>query len=106
MKKIILGNAFSLNMLGDLLPNVKVSIDAVSVDEIKTSGFHSVVGHADTANVLSDVLGVSVVCNRETVSLKKDDVLYVAQLMGGRLPEGSTKLPEGYSFTFLKVTIL
>ena len=33
------------------------------------------------------------------------DTLYVAQLMGGRLPEGTTKLPEGFWFKFFKVTV-
>jgi len=32
-------------------------------------------------------------------------VLYVAQLQGGRLPEGSTTLPEGFSFKLLKINV-
>ena len=39
-------------------------------------------------------------------NLKKGDTLYVAQLTGGRLPEGATELPEGFSFKFLKVELL
>lgn len=31
--------------------------------------------------------------------------LYVAQLQGGRLPEGATKLPDGFKFRFLLVHI-
>jgi hypothetical protein len=27
-------------------------------------------------------------------------------LVGGRLPEGATTLPEGFSFTFVKVEVL
>lgn len=34
------------------------------------------------------------------------DVAYVAQLQGGRLPEGSTTLPKGFSFKFIKATIV
>lgn len=49
------------------------------------------------------VLGVAY--NRVNLKLKPGDVLYVAQLVGGRLPEGTTTLPEGYSFKFLKVTV-
>lgn len=60
----------------------------------------SAVGHADTARVL----GVEM--NRISVTLKKGDVAYVAQLQGGRLPEGSTTLPEGFSFKFIKVEVL
>jgi len=60
----------------------------------------SCVGHADTAAVLG------VACNRVSISLDKGDELYVAQLVGGRLPEGSTTLPDGFHFNFVKVTLL
>lgn len=59
----------------------------------------SVVGHPDTARVLG------VKFNRVSIRLAKGDVLYVAQLVGGRLPEGATTLPEGYSFKYLKVEV-
>ena len=38
-------------------------------------------------------------------AVKKGDIAFVAQLQGGRLPEGSTTLPEGFSFKFLKVIV-
>ena len=74
----------------------------ISIAEVETlpQGLESAVGHQDTANVLG------VPMNRVSIALKKGDTLYVAQLMGGRLPEGSTTLPDGYSFKFIKVTIL
>ena len=59
----------------------------------------SAIGHQDTANVL----GVQM--NRTNVSLASGDVAYVAQLVGGRLPEGSTTLPDGFMFKFVKVTV-
>lgn len=59
----------------------------------------SCIGHADTAAVL----GVSM--NRVNVKLKKGEQFVVAQLQGGRLPEGSTTLPEGFSFKFFLGTI-
>ena len=62
-------------------------------------GLESAIGHQDTANVLG------VPCNRINVSLKRGDVAFVAQLQGGRLPEGSTTLPEGFAFKFLKVIV-
>ena len=94
-KKEFLCNAFSLQMLQDFPCNVKI-------EEVKSlpSGLISAVGHLDTANVLG------VPCNRINVSVTKGDVLYVAQLQGGRLPEGSTTLPEGFCFKFIKVTVL
>lgn len=63
-------------------------------------GLTSAIGHADTAAVL----GYPV--NRVNVHLAKGDTAYVAQLQGGRLPEGCTTLPEGFFFKYVKVEIL
>ena len=104
MKKIFLGNAFSLQML-DLTKGASVDIVPVTKEEVAQSGFESVVGHQDTANVLTTLLGVEVPMNRVSVRLGVSDILYVAQVTGGRLPEGSTTLPAGMSLTFIKVTI-
>lgn len=92
--KRFLLNAFSLQMLeGDAV---------VRFTEVNSlpEGLTSAVGHQDTANVL----GVEM--NRVNVSLKKGDVAFVAQLQGGRLPEGATSLPEGFAFKFIKVEVL
>ena len=91
------GNAFSLQMVSSFPTTVKV--EECSKDETLSPDNVSVVGHQDTANVLG------VAFNRVSVKLAKGDVLYVAQIVGGRLPEGCTTLPDGYSFKFLKVTI-
>ena len=93
-----LANAFSLQMLKDFPCEIKVS--EIAFEDVKLSTLTSAVGHQDTANVLG------VECNRINVSLEKGDTLFVAQLQGGRLPEGSTTLPEGFSFKLLKVEIL
>ena len=94
MKNVFLLNAFSLQMLqGD------ATVKLTEVDKLP-EGLTSAVGHADTARVL----GVEM--NRINVTLQKGDVAYVAQLQGGRLPEGSTTLPEGFSFKFVKVEVL
>lgn len=96
---IVISNAFSLQMIDAEKFSVNVeTITEKEFDLIKTTA-HSVVGHADTANVLG------VAFNRESVKLHTGDILYVAQIVGGRLPEGSTTLPEGFSFKYLKVTI-
>nr|DAN71426.1 MAG TPA: DNA binding protein [Caudoviricetes sp.] len=86
-------NAFSLQM-------VKAPC-TVRVEEVTTlpSNLTSAIGHADTAAVLG------VPMNRINVALGAGDIAYIAQLQGGRLPEGSTTLPEGFSFKFLKVTV-
>ncbi len=93
MTKYLL-NAFSLQM-----------IDApctIVVNEVSSlpDGLVSAVGHADTAAVLG------VPFNRVNVHLNVGDVAYVAQLQGGRLPEGATTLPDGFSFKFLRVEVL
>ena len=87
-------NAFSLQMLGEFPTNIKIQ----EVEKLP-EGLTSAIGHQDTANVLG------VPMNRINVRLSKGDTIYVAQLVGGRLPEGSTTLPEGFSFKFLKVEI-
>lgn len=103
-------NAFSLSMLpvaedGSPLPISLVRIMPVDPANIPDS-VESFVGHPDTANVLSHILGFQVPMNRGSIRLKPGDKLYVAQLTGGRLPEGATTLPEGSSFQFLEVTTM
>ncbi len=100
MKKYLV-NAFSIQMLqkGGLVRFEE--IDATDIPSDVTSA----VGHADTANVLSDLLGFPVPMNRAFVTLEPNTEIYVAQLVGGRLPEGVTTLPEGFSFKFYRVTV-
>jgi len=94
-----ISNSFTLEM-------VKESKYTLEVEEINEDLFNqvksdciSVVGHQDTANILG------VECNSANIELTKGDVLYLAQLQGGILPEGADELPEGFSFKFLKVTL-
>ena len=103
-RRYYLGNAFSLQMLDTSVMN-KVQVAPVSEAEVAKADFESVIGHADTAAVVSDILQKDVPANRVSVSLHEGDVLYVAQVVGGRLPEGATKLPEGFALTFLKVSL-
>lgn len=94
MGKTYVGNAFSLQMLTTFPCDVHITeVEAIPANAI------SVVGHQDTANVLG------VAFNRVNLHLEKGDTLYVAQLQGGRLPEGSTTLPDGFSFRYLKVEL-
>ena len=98
---VFLGNAFSLQMVA---PYAIISIMECSPSSIPKEAV-SCIGHPDTAAVVSNILGREIPCNRINISLKDGDVLYVAQLTGGRLPEGATQLPEGFSLTFRKVVI-
>jgi len=105
---IYLANSFSLQML-DLEKVSTVVVTPLSEQEVKgllASGFVSAVGHQDTADILTNLLGIHIPFNRINVSLTQGDTLVVAQLTGGRLPEGSTTLPEGFSIKFLKVVLV
>jgi len=101
MKKF-LTNAFSIQMLenGGVVRFEEIAPEEIPADVI------SAVGHIDTAAVLSDLLGFPVSMNRMNVALDENTELFVAQLVGGRLPEGSTTLPEGFSFKFYRVTVV
>jgi hypothetical protein len=101
MKKFLV-NAFSIQMLSG---PATVKFDEIDATEVPKDVI-SAVGHIDTAAVLSDLLGFPVSMNRMNVALDENTELYVAQLVGGRLPEGSTTLPEGFSFKFYRVTIV
>lgn len=90
---VFVGNAFSLQMItSDCLADIR------EVDNFPESAI-SVVGHQDLANI------IGVPYNRTNLKLNKGDVLYVAQYVGGRLPEGCTTLPEGSSIKYFRVEI-
>ena len=102
---LYLGNAFSLQML-DTTQVTDIRVAPVDVSTVASSDFTSVIGHQDTAAVVSSMLGKDVPCNRTSVRLSKGDIMFVAQIVGGRLPAGTTTLPAGFKIVFLKVTIL
>ena len=99
MSKKIIGNAFSLQMLMDTLATIHVT--PVQKEDIPFSECESAIGHQD----LADHLGVPM--NRINTKLDADDVLYVAQFMGGRLPEGTTILEAEQmgKLVFFQITV-
>ena len=99
--KVYLGNAFSLQMVADNAIICKVE---VSPEEIPTEAV-SIIGHSDTAAVVGSILGRNVPCNRASVMLDDEDTLYVAQVVGGRLPEGATTIPDGMEIKFYRITV-
>lgn len=108
---LYLVNAFSINMLTDLLEQGPLSVHIVPVDSKYVSNlladrdFTSAVGHADTARIISNILGIDVPVNRVNVSLRWGDAIIVAQYTGPRLSEGATELPEGAQIRFFMVYI-
>lgn len=103
MKMIL--NAFSANMLASFPASVEFEEIALEQAREYAKNAESAVGHADTAAVFSDVLGLPVAANRATVALSKGDSVLVGQYIGPRLAEGATKLPEGATIKWLKVTV-
>ncbi|HCC06327.1 TPA: hypothetical protein DEP94_03160 [Candidatus Nomurabacteria bacterium] len=104
MKKLM--NAFSLNMLADLPAQPlfeEIKLEGVRIE--LADGFESTVGHPDTADVYTNVIGMKVPCVRSTVSLKKGDVAIIGQYRGPRLPEGAKQLPEGATIQWLRMTV-
>ena len=99
--KVYLGNAFSLQMVADnaIIAKVEVSPEKIPTEVV------SIIGHADTAAVVGSILGRDVPCNRASVMLSDEDVLYVAQVVGGRLPEGATTIPDGMELKFYRITV-
>lgn len=93
-------NAFSIQMLNtDVMSTVRFTpVSEDDFNKIKSS-VPSAVGHADTARVLG------VECNRINISLEAGDNIVVAQLIGGRLPEGSSTLPNGFKFRYILVSV-
>lgn len=113
MPKIYISNAFSLQMLsrehmwdrnrwgGDYTRSPRpVTLQearkiASKENPIDDREVVSIVGHADTAAILTKQLGMDVPFNRQSVRLEAGDMLLVGQYVGPRLPEGAKELPEG-----------
>ena len=93
-----------------------VSIRPLSVRQAKdlliAEGVESAVGHADTAAIFSNLLGVEIPENRRSVDVSEMATYGVSDrgrcflaglYQGPRLLEGSTTLPEGASIAFFLV---
>lgn len=111
-RKVYIANAFSIQMLdfdGDNVDyDVKIfpmSIGAVRHIWEDKIDVISAIGHADTAAVVTDILGHYIEAQRINVTLHKGDQLVVAQLIGGRLPEGALHLPDNYRIKFFGVIV-
>lgn len=103
---LFIGNAFSLNMVAASdLGNLKFAPISESEAKKYAIAAESVVGHADTAAVFTDVLGVAVGFNRVSLTLRQGDVLVVGQYKGPRLEEGCKTLPEGAVIEWVCVSI-
>ena len=97
---IFLANSFSLQML--------TSSHAISkCDEISEEKFNQYKDHAESHignQDLANMLGVEY--HRTGFKMRPGDVLLVAQLSGGRLPEGATTLPDDVKIRYWCVKLL
>jgi hypothetical protein len=102
---LYISNAFSLSMLDRKVQDIEfaqriprpVDDPVAVIEDFLSHGqeVQSVVGHTDTAEIFSAVLGRPLGFNRVSVKLTPKDWLLVGQYQGPRLPEGTTRLPEG-----------
>lgn len=97
-------NAFSLQMLQGA-EAADISVLRMDGAPCLGEGVRCCIGHADTAAIVGRLVGrPGLKANRESVTLQPGDVVFVAQLTGGRLPEGATTLPEGFEIAWYEVT--
>lgn len=106
-------NAFSINMLPAGVSTVTFADKTVEEarELAAQAGVKSAVGHAATAAVFADVLGVDVPLNRVSVAIPPrlygcpPWVALVGQYSGPRLEEGATALPEGAAIRWVTVYV-
>ncbi len=107
---LYIANAFSLQMLdttkrADYRLSIIPLLPDYAARMAAETPFTSAIGHNDTAAVVSTMLGVDVPQNRINIALQDEDILLVAQIIGGRLPEGATALPDGVEIHFVIIRI-
>ncbi len=103
---MILGNSFSLNMLAVIPASIRVAEVGIERARALLEGnLESAVGHANTAAVFSNLLGIPVETRRATIALKSGDRMIVGQYSGPRLEEGATELPTGATIKWLEISI-
>lgn len=98
-------NAFSIQMTGlEFAVESKEISKEEAAEILKTQGCESAIGHLETAQILTKELGIEVPFNRSFVTIAVGESVVIAQLVGGRLPEKVTTLPEGMTFKFALLT--
>jgi hypothetical protein len=106
-----LGNALSLGMLGEVPEGqtVQIEVSSMTIPEVvawmEQESYVVTVGHTDTAQLFTALLGRSVLAQRTSVTLKRGDEMVVGQYIGSRLPEGATSLPEGAKIAWMHALI-
>ena len=101
-------NSFSGSMLPDCYHS-RGEFETLTLDEAKSYlasyGLDSCIGHDDTASLFSSLLGRKVPCVRKSITLYTGDTAILGQYKGPRLPEGTTRLPEGATIIWYKISM-
>ena len=97
-------NGQSFNAVNGIRRRTTRKVSHEEASQLARDGVISFIGHQDTARVLSGILGVEVPFRRAFGILNPGESILVAQVTGGRLPEGATTLPEGISLQFWVVS--
>jgi len=110
-----IANAFSISMLPAERGITTVSFSGPLSAEQLTDHLNrcaagvpieSAIGHADTAAIVSQQLGILLQANRVSIQLRLGEHLVVAQYVGPRLPEGATELPPGAKIDYYVVVVV
>lgn len=89
-----------------MLQQFPIAVTFTEIDHDKIpDDVTSAIGHADTARVVGNILGKEIPCNRISIQLTDSDELYIAQMIGPRLPEGATELPPGATIKFYRINL-
>jgi hypothetical protein len=79
-----------------MLPSLNESVTFSEVKSIpKSVQLQSYIGHKDLAAILN------LPFNRQTITLKRGEKFIIAQYIGPRLSEGTTKLPVNASIKYV-----
>lgn len=105
-----IANAFSLKMLPEWVAVGLIHFQRLTLEEarnyVASQDYTSAVGHADTAVIYSQLLGISIPVSRIDAHLTPgiEEHILVGQYFGPRLPEGATTLPEGAEIQWVLVS--
>ena len=102
---VYLANAFSLQMLPKGC-NATIKVSTIEWYEVPQD-IESAIGHENTVKAISALLRRPIELNRTSISLEKPgDIVYVAQVVSGRLPENVENIPPNIEIEFKKVEII
>lgn len=108
-KKLYVGNAIADAMFssrGDCqIQRLPLRLHE-AVEILQEYPFTSCVGHASTAALYSETLGMPIEANRVSVSLDFGDAILIGAYQGPRLPEGCTTLPEGATLNWVVYVVI